>query len=326
MKINFKVIIQRLKFSLLLTSLFFSASVYSQNNPGYGNNRKLLLRDEGLSQISYVDLANPKANWFVKVPPGRDMQLIGDGLVLISTGNGYQEHEISTGKMVKEVASYPGTVMVRKLRNGNTLIVGLNSEGKKGIVLNEVDEMGISKKILNFPQFDYVRLVRETNAGTYLLTANKLVFESDASGKIIWKANITGGPALHTNAWQALRLANGQTVVSCGYSPNFEVFAKDGQLIKTITGPKEVNPNFFAGFQVLANGNYVVANWQGHGPTYGASGNQVLEYSPEGKLIWSWKQYADKFSSLQGVLVLDGLNTKNRYIEGKKGTLKREKN
>ncbi|MXV17305.1 hypothetical protein [Hufsiella ginkgonis] len=301
--------------AILLTSLHSFGQA-----TGYAAGRKLLLRDEGLSQLSYVDFADPAASWFVKVPAGRDLQLIGNGLFMIGTANGYEQYEIKTGKKVKEVTSFPNSVMARKLRNGNILIVGLNAMEKKGIVLAEVDDAGATKKLLNFPDYDYVRLVRETPAGTYLVTANKVVFESDASGKITWKADITGGPE-HTNAWQALRMTNGRTVVSGGYAASFQVFGKDGRQLSVITGPADIHPNFFAGFQVLPNGNYVVANWQGHGPNFGASGNQVIEYSPDGKLVWSWKQDAAKFSSLQGVIVLDGLDPAKGYTEGKNGVL-----
>ena len=123
------------------------------------------------------------------------------------------------------------------------------------------------------------------------------------------------------NAWQAIRTANGETIVSAGYAKNFQVFTKDGLLQKTITGPEEVKPNFYAGFQVLSDGNYVVTNWQGHGPKFGASGIQLLEYSPEGKLVWRWKQDAEKFSSLQGVIVLDGLDLNRLHVENSKGVL-----
>jgi len=30
-----------------------------------------LLRDEGKSQLSYIDIANPDKNWYVPVPAGR---------------------------------------------------------------------------------------------------------------------------------------------------------------------------------------------------------------------------------------------------------------
>jgi hypothetical protein len=253
------------------------------------------------------------------VPPGRDLQLVGNGRVLIGTGAGYEEREIATGKKLFELASFPGTVSARRLRNGNTLLAGLDWQGKKGIVLVEVDNAGTIKNLVSFPEFNYVRLVRETSSGTFLVTAGTSVFEADKKGSILWKANITG--VEKPNAWQALRIANGQTIVSSGYSKNFQVFSKDESLQATITGPDNVHPHFYAGFQVLSNGNYVVTNWQGHGPKFGASGVQLLEYTPGGKLVWSWKQDPEKFSSLQGVIVLDGLDISRMHVEDAEGVL-----
>jgi hypothetical protein len=282
-----------------------------------------LLRDEGLSQVSFINLDDSTANWYVKVPAGRDLQLVGNGRVLVSTGTGYQELDIRSGKMLKEVSDYPGAVMARRLKNGNTLLVGLNWENKKGIVLMEVASDGTKRKVLNFPEHDYVRLVRATAKGTYLITANTVVFESDADGNVIWKAALTGPKKI--NSWQAVRVKKNKTIVSSGYAVNFQVLNKDGSLSTIFTGSKEVNPHFFSGFQVLQNGNYLVANWQGHGPNFGKSGHQLLEFTPKGKLIWSWKQDPEKFSSLQGVIALDGLNPEYLYIEGKDGKLKKHR-
>jgi hypothetical protein len=283
------------------------------------SNRRFILRDEGLSQLAYIDLANTNSNWYVAVPPGRDLQLVGNGRVLIGTGTGYEEREIATGKKVFEQTSYPGTLSARRLRNGNTLLAGLDWQGKKGIVLFEVDNSGIIKDMLSFPEFNYVRLVRETSSGTFLITAGTSVFEADKKGVILWRAKIAG--VEKPNAWQALRVSKGQTIVSSGYSKNFQVFSKDGSLQSTITGPDNVHPNFYAGFQILSNGNYVVTNWQGHGPKFGASGVQLLEYSPGGKLVWSWKQDPEKFSSLQGVIVLNGLDINRMHVENSAGVL-----
>ena len=300
-----------------LTVVFISTCAIAQKS--YQGSRKFLIRDEGLSQVSYLNLDDSTANWQVKVPAGRDLQLIGKGKVLVSTGNGYEEIDINSGKKLTEVTNYPGAVMARRLKNGNTLMAGLNLEGKKGAVLIEITPDGSKSKILNFPEFDYIRLVRPTTKGTYLITANTVVFESDADGKIIWKVNLAGPKKI--NSWHALRVAKGRTVVSTGYAGNFQVFDKKGNPIKTFTAPKELNPNFFAGFLVLSNGNYLVSNWQGHGPDYGKSGHQLLEFNPEGELVWSWKQDHLKFSSLQGVIALDGLDPEYLYIEGKKGKL-----
>lgn len=291
---------------------------FGRQTPGY-NKRQLLLRDEGLSQLSYVNLADPASNWYVPVPMGRDIQLVGNGRILIGTGTGYEEREIATGRKVHELTSFPGTIAARRLRNGNTLLTGLNWHGKEGIVLVEVNGNGSIQRVIAFPGFPYVRLVRETVSGTFLIAAEDIVLEGNASGEIIWQAKVAGMAKPH--AWQAIRLANGHTVVSTGYAKNLQVFAADGRLLDSISGPADVNPNFYAGFQVLPNGNIVVTNWQGHGAAFGGSGTQLLEYTPQGKLAWSWKQDAAKFSSLQGVVVLDGLDVSRLHTEDKDGSL-----
>jgi hypothetical protein len=307
-------------FCFFLSSVILMAQDKTSDQQGSNfNTRRLLLRDEGLSQLSYVDLGNPTSNWYTPVPAGRDLQLIGNGRVLIGTGTGYEEREIATGKKVFELNSLSGTIAARRLRNGNTLLTGLNWQGKEGIVLIEINVKGAIQRTITYPGFAYVRLVRETPSGTFLITANDVVFEGNASGTVVWKAKITGPEK--TNAWQASRLANGQTVVSTGYGGNIQIFDTDGNKIATIVGPDEVRPNFYAGHQILSNGNIVVTNWQGHGPKFGSSGVQLLEYTPAGELAWSWLQDPVKYSSLQGVIVLDGLDVNLLHIENEKGVL-----
>ncbi len=286
---------------------------------GQPTKRHFLLRDEGISQLAYIDEANPANNWYTPIPTGRDMQLVGNRRVLVGTGNGYEEYEIATGKKVFELTTFPGTVTAHRLRNGNTLLTGLNWQGKQGIILLEIDKDAVVKHIYNFSEYGYPRLVRETASGNFMITADDYVLEVNAAGEIIWKVKVAGKDKPHV--WQALRLANGQTLVSCGYSANLQIFNADGSPASTITGPAEVKPNFFAGLQVLPNGNYAVINWQGHGPNFGASGTQLLEFTPSGKLVWSWQQDATKFSSLHNVIILDGLDTRFMHIEDKNGML-----
>ncbi|MEN9684646.1 MAG: hypothetical protein RLZZ28_432, partial [Bacteroidota bacterium] len=226
----------------------------------------------------------------------------------------------STGEKVNELVSFPGTLSAHRLRNGNTLLTGMNWQNKKGVLLIEVDAKGNIVREINYPpQFTYLRLVRETPKGNFMVAAEDTVFEGNDKGEVLWKVKLTGIAKPHV--WQAIRLTNGNTVVSSGYAANLQIFDASGKQLDTISGPKEVNPHFFGGFQVLANGNYVVTNWQGHGPTFGNSGIQLLEYSKEGKLVWSWKQDPEKYSSLQGVIVLDGLDTKFMHCENGSGVL-----
>jgi hypothetical protein len=300
-----------------------SAGSKTQSVNNY-DTRRLLLRDEGKSQLSYIDIANPDKNWYEAVPAGRDLQLVGNGRVLIGTGNGYEEREIATGKKLFELTTFAGTIAARRLRNGNTLLTGVNWQGKKGIVLVEVNATGNVLRTINYTAFDYARLVRELPSGNFLITANRIVFEGNDAGAVVWQAKIIS--AVDPHAWQALRLGNGQTIVSGGFSKNFQLFNADGNLTDSISGPAEVKPNFYAGFQILANGNYVVCNWQGHGPANGSKGTQILEYTPAGKLAWKWQQDATKFSSIQGLIVLDGLDINLLHVEDKNGILAPVKN
>ena len=302
-------------YPVILFCLLTFSSVFSQTG-----HQHFLLRDEGLSQLSYIDLGDSTKNWYQPIPTGRDLQLIGNNRVLIGTDNGYEERDIATGKKLYELASFPGTISARRLSNGNTVLVGLNWQGKEGIVLVEVNNNASVQRLIVYPGFKYARLVRETVAGTFLITANDLAFEGDLSGNVLWKAKITSNRDPH--CWQALRLSNGQTVVSSGYAGNIQVFAKDGSLLKTISGPDAVKPNFYAGLQILPNGNYVVINWEGHGKTHGDTGTQLLEYTPDGKMVWSWQQSSAHFSSLHAVIILDGLDTNQLHIEDANGVLK----
>ncbi|MEO6672680.1 MAG: hypothetical protein ABIN93_04560, partial [Ginsengibacter sp.] len=302
----------------ILPALFFvsfSSAVISQDTP-----KKFLLRDEGMSQLCYVDIASPETNWYMPVPPGRDIQLVGHGCVLIGTGTGYEERKISNGEKIAELTSFPGTLAARRLRNGNTLLTGMDWQGKKGVVLVEVDKNGVIKRQIAYGAFNYLRLVRETPSGTFLVAAEDTLFEGNVNGDVLWKIKINGRRD-KPHIWQAIRLSNGRTILSAGYNANLQVFDAYGKLTDSISGPPEVKPNFYGGLQILANGNYVVTNWEGHGPGNGGIGVQLLEYSPAGKLVWSWKQDAGNFSSLQGVIALDGLDTNFLHVEDEKGML-----
>lgn len=303
------------KIMLLFLCSHIITTSFSQQTP-----KKFLLRDEGKSQLSYEDIINPANNWYVQIPAGRDMQLVGHGCVLIGTGNGYEERKIATGEKVFELTTFPGTLSAHRLRNGNTLLTGMNWQGKQGVVLIEVDKTGTIVHQIAYGGFTYLRLARETPTGTFLVAAEDTLFEGNAAGTILWKTKIHGQRE-KPHIWQGIRLANGKTIMSSGYNANLQVFDKNGKLTDTISGPAEVNPVFYAGFQILANGNYVVTNWQGHGPALGGSGVQLLEYNPAGKLVWSWKQDAVKYSSLQGVIVLDGLDINYMHTENGKGKL-----
>ena len=290
----------------------------------------LLIIDEGLTQLLRVDENDPSKNWIVKVAPllpasvtpaprwnaaPRDMQLVGGNRVLISHDAGFTEYDIATGKVLKEIASYKGIATARRLPNGHTLIAGVNLDNSKGVVVLEIDDANTIKNKTVFPG-DYVRLIRETAQGTWLIMNNTMIREGDRTGKILHEWPV----AEFQHAWKALRLPNGHVLSSAGYGAFFVELDADGKELRRFAEKKNMPPamhaNFYAMFQLMPNGHIVVANWQAHGPGHGESGIQMVEIDPAEptKLLWQWSD-AKIISSLQGVLVLDGLDTSKLHDE-----------
>jgi hypothetical protein len=114
------------------------------------------------------------------------------------------------------------------------------------------------------------------------------------------------------HAWKAVRLPDGRTLASAGYGAFLVELDASGHILRKFAAkeqlPAAVKPNFYATFQLLPNGHIVVANWQGHGPGHGASGVQLFELDEQANIVWQWSE-SQLISSLQGVLVLDGLDT-----------------
>ena len=300
--------------------------------------------DEGLGNLLHINERSPSKNWIVTIgqPQARDMQLVGGNKILIGHHHGYTEFDITTGKVVKEFTALEGVTAARRQSNGNTIVAGvdvfdvvgqcfqpvpdsrnkkLNSEtGEtrcptrlKGVVVVELDA---NDREIHRAAFlgDYVRLIRQTEQGTYLMSCNDRIREGSCDGRYLREFPIAG----FYHAWKSLRMPNGNLLVTAGYGAFVVKLDPDGKILRKFGGresvPEKVRPFFYAMFQLLPDGNIVLANWQGHGPGFGSSGVQLLEFNPAGEIVWSWSR-AELISSLQGVLVLDGLDTAKLHDE-----------
>jgi hypothetical protein len=265
--------------------------------------------DEGYATLLHVDERDQARNWIVPIgqPQARDMQLIGGNKVLIGHHYGYSEFDIGTGRLVREFAALAGVTAARRQPTGHTIIAGVSLAGATGVVVLELDAKDQEVHRAIFPG-DYVRLIRQTEQGTYLMSCNSRIREGSREGKYLREFTVDG----FYHAWKSLRLPTGNLMVTAGYGAFVVELDATGKVVRKFGAkdqiPENVRPFFYAMFQLLPNGNIVLANWQGHGPGFGNSGVQLLEFNPAGDLVWSWSK-ADLISSLQGVLVLDGLDT-----------------
>lgn len=134
------------------------------------------------------------------------------------------------------------------------------------------------------------RRVRETKDGTFLaahLDDNKVV-EYDTSGKAIWTFT-TKGP------WSASRLPNGNTLVTSYHSTVLEVNPQ-GEVVWQFSEKDvpEIPCYIFQEASRLANGNTVICNWcpvDLKDPAIWPGTVQVLEVTPEKKVVWTLSQW-----------------------------------
>ena len=271
--------------------------------------------DEGRATLLHINERDESKNWIVPIgqPAARDMQLMGGNRILIGHHHGYTEFDIATGKVMKEFAALTGVTAARRQPNGHTILARVNHNGIIGVVVSELDAANNEVHCAMFPG-DYVRLIRQTAQGTYLMSCNDRVREGLRDGKYLREFPVEG--FLH--AWKALRLPNGNLIVSAGYGAFLVELDPYGTIIRKFGGqesvPEKVRPFFYAMFQLLCEGNIIVANWQGHGENLSASGIQLLEFNGAGEIVWMWSK-ADLISSLQGVLVLVGLDVSQLHDE-----------
>ena len=271
--------------------------------------------DEGHATLLHINERDQSKNWLVPIgqPAARDMQLIGDGKILIGHHHGYSEFDITFGRLTKEFKSLVGVTAVRRQPNGHTILAGVDIPGANGVAVLELDANDHEIHRAIFPG-DYVRLIRQTNDGTYLMSCNDRIREGSRDGKYLRQFPVEG----FYHAWKSLRLPNGNLIVTAGYGAFVVELDPSGKIVRQFGGkeqvPEKVRPFFYAMFQLLPNGNIVLANWQGHGPGFGNSGVQLLEFNPAGEIVWTWSR-PEWISSLQGVLVLDGLDTAKLHDE-----------
>jgi hypothetical protein len=265
--------------------------------------------DEGRGTLLHIDECNATENWIVAIgqPQARDLQLIGRNRILVGHHHGYTEIDIATGKITKEFKSLIGVTAARRQPNGHTFLAGVNLVGTTGVMVLELDAVDREVRRAIFPG-DYVRLIRQTEQSTYLMCCNDRIREGSYDGKYLREFLVEG----FFHVWKAVRLANGNLLASAGYGAFLVELDSTGKIIRQFAGkdsvPAEANPFFYAMFQMLPEGNVVLANWQGHGKGHGAKGIQLMEFDLSGEIVWHWSK-PDLISSLQGVLVLDGLDT-----------------
>lgn len=201
--------------------------------------------DEGHATLLHVDERDQSRNWIVPIgqPAARDMQLVGGGKILIGHHQGYSEFDIGLGRLVKEFKTLEGVTAVRRQPNGHTIIAGVDISGAKGVAVLELDANDKEIHRAIFPG-DYVRLIRQTGQGTYLMSCNDRIREGSRDGIYLREFPVDG----FYHAWKSLRLPNGYLIVTAGYGAFVVELDPAGKVLRRFGGkesvPEEVRPFF----------------------------------------------------------------------------------
>lgn len=138
-------------------------------------------------------------------------------------------------------------------------------------------------------QFRHVRITPDKKHIMVGLFAEKKVVEFDLDGRAVWSVDAP-------SAWSAIRLQNGNTLVSgdgAGYTREVDPSGKTVWEFTRADAPFTIGNTQTA--NRLANGNTVICNWiAGDNNTTEWPGTvQVFEVTPEKKIVWaisSWEK------------------------------------
>jgi hypothetical protein len=150
-----------------------------------------------------------------------------------------------------------------------------------------------------------IRRVRITPAGTFLVAHmdwNK-VAEYDDHGKELWSC-ATPEP------WAAVRLPNGNTLVTGNHAGYVRELSSKCETVWNFD--RSDMPGYVIGYiqdvQRLANGNTVFSNWTASllKPEDWHTSVQLFELTPEKKIVWALRQWADpNLGPASGLQMLD---------------------
>jgi len=264
--------------------------------------------------------ADGKLEWEIKVGAIHDAHILSNGNILLQQGWAKVQEVTQTEKVVWEYDAAKANAGKRvevhafqRLENGLTMIA---ESGPSRII--EVDKDGVVKQEVKLKvdkpnAHSDTRLVRKLANGNYLVAheSDGAVREYDKDGKIVWEFAVPlfgkerkGGHGLEgfgNSVFSATRLVNGNTLIGAG----------NGHSVLEVTPSKDIiwkiEQNDLPGITLawvtrvdrLANGNTLIGNCHA-----GPSNPQIIEVTPEKKVLWTWTDFNNFGNSTTVVEVL----------------------
>ncbi len=298
---------------------------------------------EPATKPSYRVLAQDRGHVAIITPQGElaweaeckhnshDIALLENGNLLLHTGPATVSEMTPDKRVVWKYTALPlpGSTLPGSTQPGNSgkveshafqrLPDGLTMVAESGNRrLVEVDRAGkIVKEVplvvdKPHPHRD-TRLARKLANGNYLVCheGDGVVREYDSSGKVVWSytLDLAGrprspghGPEGHgTEVFSAVRLKNGNTLIGCGNGNRVVEVDKAGKEVWSLdkNDVPGVTLAWVTMVERLPDGSTLVVNCHA-----GPENPQIIEVTPEKKLVWSFKDFEHFVNALRVAGVL----------------------
>ena len=295
----------RLSLTLAVAILLFTSLALAEQT---GPKRRVLAADYsgGKKRLALVGPAG-KVLWETKINNIHDEQLLENGNTPTQTDSTRAVETDKEGKVVWEynAAKANGNEgkkievhAFQRLPNGDTMI----AESGSGRII-EVDREGKLKKKIKLkldnpnPHRD-TRNARKLDNGHYLVAheGDLKVREYDGDGKVVWEYNAK------TQVYSAIRLKNGNTLIGTGSGHSVIEVTKDGRIVWAVSENDMPGCKLAWVTQVarLENGNTIIVNCHA-----GPNNPQIVEVTPEKKIVWSFKDFEVFGNAMPVAQVLD---------------------
>jgi hypothetical protein len=304
--------------TFLTVALAFTSARAQEARP----NRRVLGGDDSTRRLAII-APDGNVDWEIKVSAIHDAHLLPNGNILTQQGWTKIVEITPDKKTVWEYdaaksngnAGKPVEVHAfQRLDNGLTMIA---ESGSARIIEVDKDgkiQHGIKLKVNHPATHSDTRLVRKIANGNYLVAHENdgAVREYDPAGKIVWEYEVPlfgqekkgghGPEAFGNSVFSASRLPNGNTLIGAG----------NGHSVLEVTPAKEIvwkiTQNDLPGITLawvtrverLPNGNTLIGNCHA-----GPDNPQLIEVTPEKKVVWTFKDFKNFGNSMPVTVALE---------------------
>ena len=272
-----------------------------------GAPRRVLAADYQKKLLALV-APDGKVEWQHRINDIHDLHVLPDGNILFQTSwtklvevtpEGKTVWQYDAGKMNGNEGKKVEVHAFQRLADGLTMI----AESGPGRII-EVDPKGRLVKEIKLkldkpdPHRD-TRLARKLENGHYLVAheGDAAVREYDADGKVVWEHKVG------TAVYSAERLPNGHTLIGTGNGHRVVEVDQAGKEVWSVneTDLPGVKLVWVTMVERRPNGNTLIVNCHA-----GPENPQVLEVTPDKKVVWSFKDFEHFGNALPVARVVEG--------------------